>query len=227
MTKTLDLKRIFLFADLEAGELERLADIVVPRALRRGETLFFEGEPSDGFFAVADGLLKLYKVAPEGREQVLHLVGPGQTFAEASMFGEGCYPASAEAIQPSELWLVPKGPFLRLLRAEPELALKMLASMAAWLKRLSGLVETLSLKNVEARLAEYLLARAREEGRSTEEGLLLTLDLEKRMVAAHIGTISETLSRTLKKLKEKGLIREEGSQILITDAEGLQELAEG
>lgn len=221
------LQGILAFSGLEAGDLERLEAIVVPRALGRGESLFLEGEPSEGFFAVAEGLIKVYKVAPDGREQVLHLVGPGQTFAEASLFGDGRYPASAEAAEAARLYLVPKGPFLKLLRAEPELALKLLASMATWLKRLSHLVETLSLKNVEARLAGYLLTRAREEGRPTDEGVALTLDSEKKVIAARLGTISETLSRSLKKLKDRGLIREEGSRLLITDLQGLEELAEG
>lgn len=227
VAKTHELERVILFADLEPGELERLARISVALKLERGEELFFEGDASKGFFAVVEGLIRVYKVAPDGREQVLHLVGPGQTFAEASMFGESRYPASAGAVQPSKLLLIPKGPFLKLLRSEPEIALKLLASMAEWLKRLSGLVETLSLKNVEARLAEYLLARALEEGRPAAEGVLLTLDMEKRMVAARIGTISETFSRTLKKLKDKGLVREEGPNIFITDLEGLRALAEG
>jgi CRP/FNR family transcriptional regulator len=221
------LQSILLFAGLEARDLKRLEAIVVLQVLERGESLFFEGELSEGFFAVAEGLIKVYKVAPEGREQVLHLVGPGQTFAEASLFGDGRYPASAEAAQPSRLWLIPKGPFLKFLQADPEVSIKLLASMATWLKRLSHLVETLSLKNVEARLAQYLLARAHEECRLTEEGLVLALDSEKKMIAARLGTISETLSRSLKKLKDKGLIREEGSNILITDLEGLRELAEG
>lgn len=227
MARAEDLERIFLFAGLEGREQERLAEVLVARSLGRGEPLFFEGEPSEGFFAVSSGLVKVYKVAPDGREQVLHLVGPGQTFAEASLFGDGSYPASAEAVQPSEVWLVPKAPLLKLLRAEPEISIKMLASMATWLKRLSGLVETLSLKNVEGRLADYLLARAREEGRQRADGVEITLDMEKRMIAARIGTISETLSRTLKKLKDGGFIREEGSSIVITDPEGLQGLAEG
>ena len=221
------LEQIFLFYGLNSSELRGLSEIALPRPLEKGETLFFEGDRSEGFFAVASGLVKVYKVAPDGREQVLHLVGPGQTFAEASLFGDELYPASAEAVQASHLWLIPKQPFLRLLRAEPELSLKLLASMATWMKRLSALVETLSLKNVEARLAEYLLARAREEGQQNDEGIRLTLDLEKRMIAASLGTIGETLSRSLKKLKDRRLIREEGSEVLITDIDGLRDLAEG
>ncbi len=227
MRDTQGLEGVLLFSGLEPSDLERLASIALPRRLERGETLFLDGDPSEGFFAVESGLVKVYKVAPEGREQVLHLVGPGHTFAEASLFGEESYPASAEAVQASSLWLFPKGPFLGLLRSEPEIALKLLASMAAWLKRLSHLVETLSLKNVEARLAEYLLGLARSEGTATEGGVALVLESEKRLVASRIGTISETLSRTFKKLKERGLIREEGSRIVITDLARLEELAEG
>ncbi|MFQ6672952.1 MAG: Crp/Fnr family transcriptional regulator [Candidatus Tectimicrobiota bacterium] len=216
-----------LFAGLEPSELQRLKAIAVPRVLGRGEHLFFEGDPSVGFFAVESGRIKVYKMASDGREQVLHFVGPGHTFALASLFGEGRYLANAEAVQPTELWLIPRAPFLDLVRAEPELALKLLAYLAGWMKRFLALVEALSFKNVEARLAEYLLVRAREEGRQTNGGVLLTLDVEKKMIAAHLGTISETLSRSLKKLKDRGLIREEGSHIFITDVEGLRKMAAG
>ena len=114
------------------------------------------------------------------------------------------------------------------MRAGPELAVKLLAYMAQWMKRLLALVETLSLKNVEARLAEYILSRAHVDGRHTDDGdILLTLDVEKKMIAAHLGTISETLSRSLRKLKDRGLIREDGPLIIITDLEGPRKIAAG
>lgn len=221
------LGRIPIFASLEPSDLEHVAAIAVSRSLDGGEHLFFDGDPSQGFFAVESGRIKVYKMASDGREQVLHLVGPGQTFALASLFGEARYLANAEAVQPSKLWQIPKEPFLELVQAEPELALKLLAYLAGWMKRLLSLVETLSLKNVEARLAEYLLARAEETGHLTDEGIVVTFDVEKKMVASRIGTISETFSRTLKKLKDRGLIREEDSRIIITDIAGLQKMAAG
>ncbi len=221
------LALIPIFASLEPPDLEHLTAIAVSRPLVAGEHLFFDGDSSEGFFAVESGRIKIYKMAADGREQVLHLVGPGQTFALASLFGEGAYLANAEAVQPSRLWLIPKEPFLELVRAEPELAFKLLAYLAGWMKRLLSLVETLSLKNVEARLAEYLLARAQEAGDMTDEGLVITFDVEKKMVASRIGTISETFSRTLKKLKDRGLIREENSRIIIIDIGSLQKMAAG
>lgn len=222
------LDTIPIFAGLEASDLERLEAISAARELRRGQHLFFEGDPSEGFFVVESGLIKIYKIAPDGREHVLYLIGPGQTFALASLFGAECYLDNAEAVQPSKLWLIAKAPFLNLVQAEPELAVKLLAYLAQWMKRLLALIETLSLKNVEARLAEYLLGRAQADGHHTDEGdIVLTLDVEKKMIAAHLGTISETLSRSLKKLKDRGLIREEGSLLIITDIEGLRKMSEG
>ncbi len=227
MTTFLGLKAIPLFAGLEVADLQQLEAIAAPRTLGRGEHLFFEDDPSEGFFAVESGLIKIYKIAPDGREQVPYLIGPGQTFALASIFGDELYLANAEAVQPSKLWLIAKTPFLDLVRAEPELAVKLLAYFAQWMKRLLALVETLSLKNVEARLAEYILSRAQVEGRPTDDGIVLSLDVEKKMLAAHLGTISETLSRSLKKLKDRGLILEDGSLIIITDVEGLRKMAAG
>ncbi len=228
MTTSLGLKVIPLFAGLEVADLQHLQAIATPRTLGRGEHLFFDGDPSEGFFAVESGRIKIYKIAPDGREQVLYLIGSGQTFALASLFGEECYLANAEAVQPSKLWLIAKDPFLDLVRAEPELGLKLLAYLAQWMKRLLALIETLSLKNVEARLAEYLLGRAQADRHHTDEGdIILTLDVEKKMIASHLGTISETLSRSLRKLKDRGLIREDGPLIIITDLEGLRKMAAG
>ena len=227
MTTSHGLKTIPIFADLESSDLELLEAVAARRTLGRGEHLFFEDDPSVGFFALESGLIKIYKIAPDGREQVLYFIGPGQTFAIASLFGDGLYMANAEAVEPSKLWLIAKAPFLDLVRAEPELAVKLLAYLAQWMKRLLALVETLSLKNVEARLAEYILSRAQVEGRPTDDGIVLSLDVEKKMIAAHLGTISETLSRSLRKLKDRGLIREDGPLIFITDLEGLRKIAAG
>jgi CRP/FNR family transcriptional regulator len=226
-TTSRGLKTIPIFADLESSDLELLEAVAAPRTLGRGEHLFFEDDPSEGFFALESGFIKIYKIAPDGREQVPYFIGPGQTFAIASLFGDGLYMANAEAVEPSKLWLIAKAPFLDLVRAEPELAVKLLAYFAQWMKRLLALVETLSLKNVEARLAEYILSRAQVEGRPTNDGIVLSLDVEKKMIAAHLGTISETLSRSLKKLKDRGLIREDGPLIIITDLEGLRKIAAG
>jgi CRP/FNR family transcriptional regulator len=226
-TTSRGLKTIPIFADLESSDLELLEAVAAPRTLGRGEHLFFEDDPSEGFFALESGFIKIYKIAPDGREQVPYFIGPGQTFAIASLFGDGLYMANAEAVEPSKLWLIAKAPFLDLVRAEPELAVKLLAYFAQWMKRLLALVETLSLKNVEARLAEYILSRDQVEGRPTDDGIVLSLDVEKKMIAAHLGTISETLSRSLKKLKDRGLIREDGPLIIITDLEGLRKMAAG
>ncbi len=227
MTTSHGLKTIPIFADLESSDLELLEAVAARRTLGRGEHLFFEDDPSEGFFALESGFIKIYKIAPDGREQVPYFIGPGQTFAIASLFGDGLYMANAEAVEPSKLWLIAKAPFLDLVRAEPELAVKLLAYFAQWMKRLLALVETLSLKNVEARLAEYILSRDQVEGRPTDDGIVLSLDVEKKMIAAHLGTISETLSRSLKKLKDRGLIREDGPLIIITDLEGLRKIAAG
>jgi len=226
-TTSRGLKTIPIFADLESSDLELLEAVAAPRTLGRGEHLFFEDDPSEGFFALESGFIKIYKIAPDGREQVPYFIGPGQTFAIASLFGDGLYMANAEAVEPSKLWLIAKAPFLDLVRAEPELAVKLLAYFAQWMKRLLALVETLSLKNVEARLAEYILSRDQVEGRPTDDGIVLSLDVEKKMIAAHLGTISETLSRSLKKLKDRGLICEDGPLIIITDLEGLRKIAAG
>ncbi|MBI5906403.1 MAG: Crp/Fnr family transcriptional regulator, partial [Deltaproteobacteria bacterium] len=146
------LRKTPLFAALPDEDLRRVAALAVPRRFGKKESVFREGEKADGFFVVASGKVKVFKLSGEGKEQVLHVLDPGQTFAEAVIFEGGVYPANAEALADSVLLLLPKRPFIDLLERHPKVSIRMLGSLSRWLKRMTDLVESLSLKDVEARL---------------------------------------------------------------------------
>jgi CRP/FNR family transcriptional regulator len=203
--------------------LQELSTIVLDQELRRGKIIFQEGDEGRGFYVVGAGKVKIYKLAPDGKEQILHIFGPGEPFAEVPVFAGQCYPANAEALEDSRLFFFPRLGFLELIRRHPSLALNMLAVLSRRLRQLAALVEDLSLKEVPARLAAYFLYQS--EGSASESEF--ELDIPKGQLASLLGTIPETLSRILAKMAKEGLIASSGPRIRILHKPGLQELAGG
>lgn len=220
--KTADLlRKAPLFATLPDDDLRRVADLAVSRRFSKKDAVFREGDRAEGFFLVASGKVKVFKLSGEGKEQVLHVLEAGQTFAEAVIFEGGVYPAHAETLTDTELLFLPKRPFLELLERYPKLAIRMLASLSRWLKRMTDLVESLSLKDVETRLVFYLSEELKARGISPADGAALDLPVSKNVLASRLGTVPETFSRTLKKLQVDDLIDVRGKQIRILSAERL------
>lgn len=210
-----------LFASLPPGDLRRLADIAIPRLCEKKKTIFREGDRAEGFFMVSAGSVKIFKLSEDGKEQVLHIVLPGQSFAEAAVFEGGTFPAHAEALEDSELVFIPKQKFIDLLERNPRIALRMMASLSKWLKRMTDLVESISLRDVETRLVRYLSEDMKSRGVAPKDGTVYELDVGKNVLASRLGTVPETFSRTLKKLQEEGKIRVKGKQIRILKADSL------
>jgi CRP/FNR family transcriptional regulator, dissimilatory nitrate respiration regulator len=222
-TITKQISSIPLFDGLPPEQVEDLALIVTEQVFRKGETIFSEGEEGTGFYVGVSGRIKVYKLSPEGKEQILHLFGPGEPFGEVPVFAGQRFPANAIAMEESRILFFPRSAFVGLIKRTPELALNMLAVLSLRLRRFARLIEDLSLKEVPGRLAAYLLyLQEMEKGRRD-----LELDVSKGQLASMLGTIPETLSRILAKMNKGGLIESEGPRIRILDAEGLEDLAEG
>ena len=214
------LKNIPLFAGLSEADIDDLMQIVRVNEHARGELLFSEGEEAAGFFVVLDGRVKVYKLSPEGKERILHVIQPGGTFAEAAIFGEGLYPAYAEPLQGSKLLFLPKEGFLGLLRDNSRIAINMIAGLSKFLRQFANQIEDLTFKDVPSRLARYLIDLSRGRVQAFD------LPISKSQLASNLGTVSETLSRTLRKLSEEDLIRVAGKSVRILDFDRLEELAE-
>ncbi|MCL4501299.1 MAG: Crp/Fnr family transcriptional regulator [Deltaproteobacteria bacterium] len=221
------LRRIYLFSGIPEGDLEILAQMAVSKAFARQEVVFWEGREAQGFFLLTRGYVKLVKSSPDGKEYILRLVGPGETFAEAAVFSDAPYPASAITLEDCQTLFFPKGPFLRHLAASPTLARNMLATLSRLNLHLTRQLEDLSLKEVSARLARYILERCQEMHGKVETGLSFELPTTKTHLAAYLGTISETLSRTLSRFKSEGAIEMEKAYITILDPIILKKLARG
>jgi CRP/FNR family transcriptional regulator len=221
------LSRCILFAGLKEEDLKRIRAIASLKKVGKKEILFSNGEEARGFYVILSGKIKLYKVSAEGKEQILHIVSAPDAFAEAALFLEGSYPAFAEALTDCQLLFFPKRDFIQLIEKNPQLSINMIVTLSHYLKRFASLIEELSLKEVSSRVAKYLMdlsLKLSKEGKSPKE---VELDLSKTQLALKLGTISETLSRTLAKMKAKGIIDVKRNKILILNRGTLEELASG
>lgn len=213
-----------LFQGLSRGHYEELAMIMLEQVFKRGQFIFSEGDEADGFYIILSGRVKAFKLSAEGKEQILHVLGPGEPLGEVAVFAGRCFPAHAEAMEESRLAFFPRDSFVGLISRNPSLAMNMLAVLSQRLRKFTALVEDLSLKEVPGRLAAYLLYLNEHREGSME----LVLDISKAQLASLLGTIPETLSRILARMSRGGLIRSEGTRrIRILDLEGLEELASG
>jgi len=208
-----------LFAGLPTADLETIADFAVIKPLAKGAVLFREGEPSEGFYVVQRGAVNVHRVSPGGKEQVIHVFRTGESFAEAALASDTGYPANARAVEAGAVLLIPRGPMLALLARRPDLALRMLGSMSQHLRVLVGLLDDLTLKDVETRLLNWLVKRAPAAGPAE---CRLELRSTKRTLAAELGTTSETLSRTFARLRGAGLLRIERSAVVVRDLPALR-----
>jgi CRP/FNR family transcriptional regulator, dissimilatory nitrate respiration regulator len=219
------IKKALLFSGLSEEHLVEVAEIVVRRPFVKGETLFSAGDKAEGFYLLASGALKLCKMSPDGREKVLHMVHPVETFAEAAFFGDGSYPAEARGVEKGEVLFFPRGAFMGLLERNPRFAMNLIASLSMLLRRFARQIEELSFADAPSRLASYLLDLAARKSTSFQGRTYLELDMRKGELASRLGTVSETLSRTLKKLKEEGVIEVDGNKVTVLNMEKLQMLA--
>jgi CRP/FNR family transcriptional regulator len=221
------LKKSMLFSGLSEEHLSEVAAILTRRNFAKGETLFGEGDPANGFYLLASGGVKLCKVSPDGREKVLHFVHPGETFAEAAFFGDGRYPAEARGIEKGESLFFPREGFMGLLERNPRFSLNLIVSLSLLLRRFARQIEELSFAEVPNRLAAYLCELIDRKSTTFQGKTYLELEMKKGELASRLGTVSETLSRTLRKFREEGVIEVDGNRVIVYDLDRLKGLAKG
>lgn len=225
MVRAQRLKPFPLFARLSERSKEQLAQHCERRHYDKHQTLATQGRAAAAFFLVEYGRVKVFRSNPDGREQVLHLVEPWQSFAEVAVLSLETYPASAQAIEDSAVIVVPRDPFLALVAADAAAARAMLAGQAMWIRRLIDQNASLVLDEVVTRLARYLVVYADDRGVGLADGARLDLNVKKTVIAAQIGTVPETLARNLKKLCDLGVLEREGKSLRVLNAAELQRIA--
>jgi CRP/FNR family transcriptional regulator len=221
------LRRVSFFAVLPVDELNSLTSHCAARRLAKDEMLAAEGDPCDGLFVVQSGAIKVFKMAENGREQVLVIERAGSTVGELSLFDSGKFPASAVAVEDSTLLFLPKKQFLDLCRNNSEVALAVIRTLAWRFRYLADLVEELSLKEVSHRLARFLRDRALRAGVRTRRGLEFPLEETNQQIGAEIGTVRDLVSRNLRRFVDRGIIRLERRKVIVLDMTELEAQAAG
>lgn len=211
------LRRTLLFAELDEPGLLSLAGRAVERRLKRGEILFMAGDDAAGLFVVAEGALRAYREGVDGREQIIHVERAGATIAELPVFDDKPYPSTVAAEEDSVVLFISKSDVKSLCLAHPKIALTAVKLLAGRLRKCAELVEALSLREVDQRLARWLLTEARMRGQRLPDRLELNLVLTNQQIAAHIGSVREVVSRALARLQQNGLIEVDGRHVRIAD----------
>ncbi len=210
------LRQTQMFADLSSENLAAVADVCSVRALQKGETLFREGDKAEGFYVLQTGAISVFKLTPDGREQIICVFRPPESFAEVTLATVEVYPANAVALENSTVVVVQRTGFRELIVRKPELSLYMLASMSLHLKHLVQTLQDYKGRQIEARLADWMLRHTPEGADSYD------LPMSKKTLAGQLGVTSETLSRTFARFREEGLIRVEGPRIHLLNVPGLR-----
>jgi CRP/FNR family transcriptional regulator, dissimilatory nitrate respiration regulator len=215
------LRRASLFSSLDEATLLALVERGLPRSFEANQTVFLQDDQAQGLHVVVQGRVKVYKTSSRGRAQTLMIMGPGEPVGEVAALSGGAFPATAETLEPTRTFYLPRQAFADLIAAEPEVALRLLAALSARLRAFASLIEDLALKGVSERLAAYLLSLAAQQaGRET-----LHLDLSKGELAAAMGTVPETLSRAFQQLARAGAVETRGRTVVIKDRKLLERVA--
>lgn len=216
------LRKTALFAGLSDEEMRALCARVSSRRFGRGELLFQEGDACSGLFLVATGKIRIFKLSAAGREQTLAMEGQGSSFAELPVFDGGKYPASASAVEDTEVLFISRKDFQNYCREHPEVALKVLAVVGARLRRLVTIIEDLSFTTVRQRLIALILRLAQAGGKPAKDGVRIELTKTHQDLAAELGTVRELVSRNLSRLQAEGFVEVDGRTIVVKDVSGLK-----
>lgn len=216
------LRKTALFAGLSDEEMRALCARVSSKHFGRGELLFQEGDACTGLFLVATGKIRIFKLSAAGREQTLAIEGQGSSFAELPVFDGGKYPASAAAVEDTEVLFISRKDFQNYCREHPEVALKVLAVVGARLRRLVAIIEDLSFTTVRQRLISLILRLVQAAGKSAKDGVRVELTKTHQDLAAELGTVRELVSRNLSRLQDEGFLEVEGRTIIVKDVAGLK-----
>jgi CRP-like cAMP-binding protein len=215
-----------LLSSLTPAELKTLAARTVRKLFSAGELLFSEGEPCNGLHIIAQGKVRIFKTSVSGREQVLAVNVPGESIAELPVFDGGPFPASAVAIDDTEVAFISRRDFQAYCLEHPEVSLKVLTVVGGRLRRLVGIIEELSFTTIRQRLIAALIKLAQNEGKKTARGIEFQLPATHQELAHQLGTVRELVSRNLMRLQAEGLLDVDARQIVVKDLDGLKGLLE-
>jgi len=216
------LRKTPLFASLSEAEIHALGPRISRKRFQKGEQLFAEGDLCTGLYVVVAGKIRIFKLSPSGREQILGVEGPGSSFAELPVFDGGNYPAAASALEDTEVLFISRKDFQAFCREHPDVALKVIAVVGSRLRRLVSIIEELSFTTVRQRLIALILRLAQDAKTRSKEGILVELTKSHQELASELGTVRELVSRNLSRLQAEGFLEVEGRKVVVRDLPGLK-----
>ncbi len=216
------LNTVSLFASLGEEDLTRIAGLAVERFYPKDSIIFFEGESGEAFYYLKSGRVKISKTTPEGGEQILKLVEPGTVFAEAILFSDEDYPATARVLEDTRVGVIKKEDFEAMITEQPALAIRLLKLINARLREAQLKIKEMGLLDTHSRTASLLIRLARTYGREDGQQIAFELNLNRQELASMIGTTRETITRILSKFRRLGIIKIEGDRITIVNLPELE-----
>ncbi|MEO2064945.1 MAG: Crp/Fnr family transcriptional regulator [Desulfurobacteriaceae bacterium] len=210
------LREVPLFSELSQEQIKEITSISLVKKYTKNQTIFSPFQKGEYFFILKRGKVKVYKTS-RGKEQIIRIFDKPTMFGEAASFTGKNFPAWAEAIEDSEVILIPRKDFISLIKRDPEIGMKLMSVMAQRLVYLTNVIESLSLKNALSKISSYILRKSEEEGQEVE--------FSTNLAAMELGLTKETVSRMLSKLKEMGIIEKDRNRIKIKKPQALRELS--
>lgn len=211
-----------LFDGLPEEHITEIEKIAISKLYKKGDIIFYDGDEGNGFYLIAEGSVSIYKLSPNGKEQILHILKAGETVGAVPVFSGKSFPANARALTKSHLLFFNRNEFIRLISGKPNLVMNLLALLSARLREFTLQVENLTLKEIPGRIASYLLYLSQEQ----KNKVSVRLNISKVQLANLLGTGPESLSRALSNMKAKKLIAEDGDIIRLLAYQALEELSE-
>ncbi len=219
------LRALPLFSELKVEQVKQIISICKIIKYKKNDILFFEGDNYRGFYILLEGSVKIYKISFEGKESILHLIKQYESFGDVPLFDSGKYPVNAQVIADSVLVFVPHKEFIELIKNNATICFNILVGFAKKMRHLTLKVEEFSTKEITSRLARYLLEEIKKSGTTNLPEPSVKITISKKNPASYLGTITDTLSRLLKKLQNEKIIRVDGKSIFILDLNKLKTLA--
>lgn len=220
------LKHIPVFEELDAEELETIARVTLDRRYKKNMIIFMEGEPGEGFHYVKSGKVKIVKVAQDGREHIINILGPGEVFAEVLLFNKGPYPATAITLEDSAVGIIKNADLEVVVAANPGIALHLIKVLSKKLLHCQMKIKTLALSDTFARTAQILVKLSHQYGVQTERGIQIDVEMTRQDLANLVGTSRETVTRALSSLKKDKVLDFEDQKIIILKMERLMQYRE-
>lgn len=215
--------KVSIFSTLQIDQLQEITNLIIRRNYKKGQIIFFEGDISDKLYIINKGKIKVFKYTKEGKEQILYILSEGDFIGDLSLLKKGKFQFNAEALEDVNVCTLAKDDFDKILKENPHITLSILEDVHDKIVGLENLIQRLSTKDVESRLAGALISFIKDFGNNTDKGIELTIPLSREDLANYIGITRETISRKLSSMQDEGIIELVGNKKIIIKNLGLLE----